>query len=84
MHPTFHFVPVSNITTHNSSLTAQKYVSSVLVSKKLTTHNSLLTTRRSPLIARNSPLTARRSLSNIFTFVHKPRFGFKMNKNHLK
>jgi hypothetical protein len=34
---------------HNPQLTTQKYVSSVLVSKKLTTYNSLLTTRRSPL-----------------------------------
>ena len=32
----------------------------------------------------NSQLIAHRSLSNIFTFVHKPRTGIKMNKIRLK
>ena len=46
-----------------------KYVSYVLLSN-LTTHNS--------------QLTAHRSMSNIFTFVHKPDIGVKMNKNRSK
>ena len=44
---------------------------------KSKTHNSLLTAHYSSLIAH-------RSLSNIFTFVHKTHIGFKMNKNRLK
>ena len=46
--------------------------------------NSKSKTHNSSLITHNSLLTAHRSLSNIFTFVHKPDIGFKMNKNRLK
>ena len=44
----------------------------------------MLNAHRSLLIAHSSSLIAHRSLSNIFTFVHKTHIGIKMYKNYLK